>query len=59
VYAPLASATVSGGADFYGSILAAAVSVTGGAQLHYDRRLSRDFFIVGPQMMSGFTWRAQ
>lgn len=59
VYAPLASATVAGGADFYGSILAAAVTVTGGAQLHYDRRLSRDFFIVGPQMMSGFTWRAQ
>lgn len=59
VYAPLASATVAGGADFYGSILAAAVTVTGGAQLHYDRRLSRDFFIVGPQMMSSFTWRAQ
>jgi hypothetical protein len=59
VYAPSALATVAGGADFYGSVLAAQVSVTGGAQLHYDRRLNSDFFTVGPQMMSGFSWRAQ
>lgn len=59
VYAPAASASIAGGAHFYGSVLAASVSVTGGAQLHYDRRLSRDFFTIGPQMMSGFSWKKQ
>ncbi len=59
VYAPAAQASVAGGAHFYGSVLAAHVSVTGGARLHYDRRLQRDFFTVGPQMMSAFTWKKQ
>lgn len=59
VYAPNAEARVAGGADFYGSILANTVDVTGGAQLHYDRRLSSDFFTTGPQMMSGFSWKKQ
>lgn len=59
VYAPLAAASIAGGADFYGSVLAATVDAAGGAQLHYDRRLSRDFLTTGPLMMSGFTWRAQ
>ncbi len=59
VYAPNAEARVAGGADFYGSVLARTVEVNGGAQLHYDRRLSRDFFTLGPQMMSGFTWKKQ
>lgn len=59
VYAPLAATTIAGGADFYGSVLSATVAVSGGASIHYDRRLSRDFFTTGPQMMSSFTWRAQ
>jgi len=59
VYAPLAATTITGGADFYGSVLAASVAVSGGAKIHYDRRLSRDFFTTGPQMMSSFTWKAQ
>lgn len=59
VYAPLANASIAGGADLYGSVLAATLSATGGAQLHYDRRLSRDFFTTGPQMMSGFSWKKQ
>jgi hypothetical protein len=59
VYAPLAATTITGGADFYGSVLAASVAVSGGASIHYDRRLSRDFYTRGPQMMSSFTWKAQ
>lgn len=59
VYAPSAATTITGGADFYGSVLAASVAVSGGAKIHYDRRLSRDFFTTGPQMMSSFTWKAQ
>ena len=59
VYAPSAATTITGGADFYGSVLSASVAVSGGAKIHYDRRLSRDFFTTGPQMMSSFSWRAQ
>jgi hypothetical protein len=59
VYAPNAQASLAGGADFYGSVLAATVDVSGGARIHYDRRLSRDFFTTGPQMMSGFSWKKQ
>jgi hypothetical protein len=59
VYAPLANATLAGSADVYGSVLAATVTANGGAQFHYDRRLSRDFFTTGPQMMSGFSWKKQ
>ncbi len=59
VYAPSAATTITGGAHFYGSVLSASVTVAGGARIHYDRRLSRDFFTTGPQMMSSFTWKVQ
>ncbi|MDA1306171.1 MAG: hypothetical protein O2917_02765 [Acidobacteria bacterium] len=59
VYAPRAHTMITGGADYYGSVLAATVHLSGGARIHYDRRLSRDFFTTGTQMMSSFTWRAQ
>ena len=57
VYAPAATASVEGNSDFYGSILAAHIHVEGGSRIHYDRRLARDFFGVGPRMMSAFTWK--
>lgn len=59
VYAPAAEATIAGGADFYGSVLAGTVDASGGAQLHYDRRLSSEFLTTGPQMMSSFSWKKQ
>lgn len=59
VYAPLANASIAGNADVYGSVLAGTLAATGGAQFHYDRRLSRDFFTTGPQMMSAFSWKKQ
>ena len=57
VYAPAANALVAGNSDFYGSILAFRINVEGGSRIHYDRRLGRDFFGVGPRMMSQFTWK--
>ena len=57
VYAPAANASVEGNSDFYGSILAKYIHVEGGSRIHYDRRLSREFFGVGPRMMSAFTWK--
>jgi Tfp pilus assembly protein PilX len=59
VYAPRANAKITGNGDLWGSVLAAHVDIRGGAALHYDRRLNRDFFTIGPQMMSSFTWKAQ
>jgi Tfp pilus assembly protein PilX len=57
VYAPNAAVSFSGGGDFYGSVIAATVSVTGGAKLHYDRRLAGEFFVVGNTMFSSFSWQ--
>jgi len=56
VYAPKADAEVSGGAHYFGGIVADTIKLTGGVKIHVDRRL-RDFFGVGPQMMSVFTWK--
>jgi len=57
VYVPNASAQLSGGSDFYGSILAATVADTGGTAIHYDRHLSQSFFTVGNYMLNSFTWK--
>lgn len=59
VYAPHADAKVTGNGDLWGSVLAAYVNIRGGGKLHYDRRLGSNFFTIGPQMMSSFTWKAQ
>jgi hypothetical protein len=57
VYAPNASAEFpSSNSNFYGSIIAAAVSANG-AQIHYDRNLANDFFTSGNFMMTSFTWK--
>ncbi len=56
VYAPKAAAQIAGGANFYGSVVAGSVKLTGGARMHFDYQL-RQFFSVGPQMMSVFTWK--
>ena len=57
LYAPNAAAQLTGGADFYGSVLAATVSVTGGTKIHYDRHLGQSFFTVGNYMLNSFTWK--
>jgi hypothetical protein len=59
VYAPNAEASFSGGADFYGSVIAKTVTDTGGAKVHYDRRLSstNTFWQVGNPMLTSFSWK--
>ena len=57
VYAPKAAASLNGGGDFYGSVVAKTVDDHGGAKIHYDRRLSSEFWIVGNPMMSSFSWK--
>jgi Tfp pilus assembly protein PilX len=57
IYAPNAEAQLSGGIDFYGSLVAATVADTGGASIHYDRHLAQEFFTVGSSMMSSFSWK--
>jgi PilX N-terminal len=57
VYSPNAAVSFNGGGDFYGSVVGATIDDTGGARIHYDRRLSSEFFVVGNAMMSSFTWK--
>lgn len=56
VYAPNADAEISGGAHYFGAVVAETIKLTGGVKMHVDRQL-REFFSVGPQMMSVFTWK--
>ncbi len=57
VYAPNASIDLSGGADFYGSVLGRLVNVTGGVRVHYDRSLGGSFGTTGNRMLTSFTWK--
>ena len=57
-YAPNAAVTLNGTADLYGSLLGRTVNNTGNANLHYDRRLSHDFYVEGSQMLGTFTWKS-
>jgi Tfp pilus assembly protein PilX len=57
VYAPNAQFTMSGNTDFYGSILSARFTDTGGATVHYDRALSSKFQSLGNFVMTSFTWK--
>ncbi len=58
-YAPNAQITLSGTADVYGSILGKRISNTGTGNLHYDRRLSHDFYVAGQPMLNTFNWKRQ
>jgi PilX N-terminal len=57
IYSPNAAVSFNGGGDFYGSVVGATIDDTGGARIHYDRRLSAEFWVVGNPMMSSFTWK--
>jgi hypothetical protein len=57
VYAPNANFGLQGTQDLFGSILAKKVSDGGNAGIHYDRRLQREYWIVGQPMMGTFTWQ--
>jgi hypothetical protein len=57
IYAPNASFTLQGTQDLYGSILAKTINNNGNASIHYDRRLQRDYHVVGHPMMGTFSWK--
>ena len=58
IYAPEAVFTMVGTADLYGSVVARTVTIPGTANIHYDRRLSRDFYVAGHPMVGTFTWKS-
>jgi Tfp pilus assembly protein PilX len=57
VYAPNALFTLSGTADVYGSVLAHRLNETGTGNIHYDRRLRHDFYVLGRPIMGTFNWK--
>jgi hypothetical protein len=57
VYAPNASASITGGADLYGAIIVHDLKEAGGASIHYDRHLKTLMFTPGDFTMSAFTWK--
>ena len=56
IYAPNATFELQGTQDLFGSILAKTISNGGNASIHYDRRLSRDFYVAGHPMIGTFSW---
>jgi hypothetical protein len=57
VYAPNATASITGGADLYGAIIVHELTESGGASIHYDRHLKTLMFVPGDFTMSAFTWK--
>jgi choice-of-anchor A domain-containing protein len=57
VYAPNSDVNFNGTADLYGSMLGKTVTNGGNANIHYDRRLERDFYVEGAQMLGTFSWK--
>jgi hypothetical protein len=57
-YAPRATSSISGGADLWGAIVVNKLTGTGGAAIHYDRRLSTSAVTAGNYMLSAFTWKS-
>jgi hypothetical protein len=57
LYAPNAAASLTGGSNLYGSILAKTVDDSGGTKIHYDRHLQTTFDSAGNFMLSSFTWK--
>ena len=56
IYAPNATVDMGGNGDFYGSVIAKFVDNSGGAKLHYDRRLGQRPMMLGAWMIDSFSW---
>ncbi len=56
VYAPNATISFTGGADWYGAVIGQFVKDAGGTAVHYDRQLQNEFFTIGNWMLDSFTW---
>ncbi len=59
IYAPNANFILKGTQDLYGSVLAKTITNGGNASIHYDRRLSRDFYVAGLPLASTFSWKRE
>jgi hypothetical protein len=57
VYAPEATAQLTGNSDYYGSFLAKNLEVGGGTKVHYDKHSPANLGTAGNFMLSSFTWK--
>lgn len=57
IYAPNASYSFTGNADWYGSVIGLTMTDMGGTAIHYDRRLKSTDYTIGPWMLDSFTWK--
>jgi hypothetical protein len=58
IYAPNAAFSFnSAGGSWYGAVVGKSLTDMGGAAIHYDRRLSKEFMTVGNYMVTSFTWK--
>jgi hypothetical protein len=57
VYAPNASASITGGTNFFGSLIAKTIRDFGGAAVHYDRKLKTQVLKAGPYTLDSFNWK--
>lgn len=57
IYAPNANFELKGTQDFFGSILARTVTNGGTGNIHYDRSLSGEFYVMGQPMLGTFSWK--
>jgi Tfp pilus assembly protein PilX len=55
--APNADLTLTGGSDFYGSLVVKTLKDTGGTRLHYDKNLGSFFGIAGNPLLTSFSWK--
>jgi hypothetical protein len=56
LYAPNAEVVLAGNNDFYGSLVTSRLTVSGNANVHYDRHLTQSFYVAGSPMLSSFSW---
>ncbi len=55
VYAPNSPVTLTGGSPWFGAIVGATLTDTGGAAAHFDRALLKDLETVGPFVPGSFS----
>ena len=55
--APNADLDLTGGSNFYGSMIVKTLKNTGGTSLHYDKNLANFYGIAGNPLLSEFSWK--
>jgi Tfp pilus assembly protein PilX len=57
LYAPNATFSFGGNADWYGAVIGKDMTDMGGTAVHYDRQLANEALTVGPWMLDSFSWK--